>query len=133
VNGSTAATDEPANGAAPAGSPLTTAVSSSTGAANGGECALKLRLRVRYGRGRAGCKRSAAFVTVTGTGLGQVRRVGLKARSKMVAADRARPFRLKLTRKRLGGHSRAEVKITVRLRSGKRLTLRAKVPGLCRS
>ena len=158
VNGSIAATDEPANGTAPAarltstrtmffeapgaangalrsqqvGSPLSTAVRSSTGAANGGKQAVKLRLRVRYRHGRAGCKRSAAFVTVAGTGLRQVRRAGLKVRSKTVATDRARPFRLKLTRKRLGGHGRAKVKITVRLRSGKRLTLRTTVRGLCR-
>ena len=40
-----------------------------------------------------------------------------------------RPFRLKLTERRLGGRHR--VRLAVSLRGGKRLTLKASVHGLC--
>lgn len=149
VNGSIADTNEPANGTAPANrlSATRTMFFDGPGDANGAlrrqqvasplaatakkGAALRLKLRLRYRRGRTNCTHRAAFVTLAGSGLSQVRRVGLKVGSKTVATDRGRPFRLKVTRKRLGGHSRAKVKVTVRLRSGKRLTLKARVRGLC--
>jgi hypothetical protein len=87
--------------------------------------ALGLRLRYR----RAACGRSAAFVTVAGTGLRRIRRVGLVVGKRMLATDRKRPFRLKVTKERLRGHRR--IKLAVRLRSGKRVTLRASVRALC--
>ena len=45
--------------------------------------------------------------------------------------DRRRPFRLRVTSERLHGHHRGRIKVRVRLRGGKVVTLRAKVRGLC--
>jgi hypothetical protein len=70
-------------------------------------------------------------VTVAGTGLSEVRRAGLVVGAKTLATDRARPFRLKVTKQRLGGHRRGRIKITVRLRDGRRVILKASVRGLC--
>ena len=149
VNGSIADTNEPSNGSAPVDrltctrtmffdrpgdadgalrrrqvdSPLKTAVVA------GSPKAVKLKLRVRYGQ-RA-CGHGAAFVTVAGTGLGQVRRVGLIVGGKTLVTDRKRPFRLKVTEGRLGGRHRGRVKLAVRLRGGNHLTLKATVRGLC--
>jgi hypothetical protein len=92
---------------------------------------VRLRLRVRYRRGGKDCRRRVAYVTVAGTGLGQVRRAGLVMRKRTLATDRRRPFRLKVTARRLHGHHSGRIKIRVRLRSGKVVTLRAKVRGLC--
>ena len=148
VNGSIGDTNEPASGSAPVDrltsrrtmffdppngadgalrrgqveSPLRTAI-----AAGSPKSRVKLKLRLRYWH-RA-CGRTAAFVTVAGTGLGQVARVGLKVRKRTLATDRKRPFRLKLTERRLGGRHR--VRLAVTLRGGKHLTLKASVHGLC--
>jgi hypothetical protein len=88
---------------------------------------IKLGLRLKYRR--AACGRRTAVVTVAGTGLGQIRRVGLVVGKRKLATDRKRPFRLKVTSQRLRGHRR--IALVVRLRSGKRVTLRASVRALC--
>jgi len=151
LNGSIADTNEPANGSAPANrlSATRTMFFDAPGAANGAlrrqqvasplgatarskkGAAVRLKLRLRYRKGRNACTHRAGFVTVAGTGLSQVRRVGLMVGSKTVATDRARPFRLMVTKERLGGHRRGHVKLRVRLRNGKRVTLKAAIRGLC--
>jgi hypothetical protein len=72
--------------------------------------AVKLSLRVRYRRAR-GCSRRDAVLTLSGTGLDRVLRAGLTFRSRRLAADRARPFRLTVTKKRLGGRRRGLVTV----------------------
>ena len=149
VNGAIADTNESPSGSAPANrlTATTTMFFDRPGAANGAQrerqvasplatsvkagspAGVKLRLRMRFGGGRKACGRRAAFVTVAGTGLGQVRRVGLIVGKRTIATDRKRPFRLKLTERRLGGRHR--VRLAVSLRGGKRLTLKASVHGLC--
>jgi hypothetical protein len=49
----------------------------------------------------------------------------------MLATDRKRPFRLRVTERRLGGHHSGRIKLVVRLRGAKHLTLKARVRGLC--
>jgi hypothetical protein len=153
VNGSIGATDEPANGSAPANrltairtmffdppgaadgalrqrqvaSPLTTGVTAGSPKPR----AVKLKLRTRYRRGHRGCARRVAFVTVAGEGLGGVRRVTLIVGKRKIATDRKRPFRLKVTKRRLRGHRRGTVKLAVTLRDGKHVTLKASLRGLC--
>jgi hypothetical protein len=151
VNGSIGDTNEPASGSAPTDRLTSTRTMffDPPGGANGAlrrrqvdsplqttvvagspkPARVKLKLRVRY-RHRA-CGRSAAFVTVAGTGLGQVARVGLRVRKRTLATDRKRPFRLKVTERRLGGHHSGRIKLLVKLRGGKHLTLKATVRGLC--
>ena len=92
--------------------------------------AVKLSLRLRYRRAR-GCARRAAVLTLAGTGLDRVLRAGLSFRSKRLAADRSRPFRLAVTKKRLGGRRRGLVKVGVRLRGGRLVTVTRRVRGLC--
>jgi hypothetical protein len=154
INGSIDSTNEPTNGS-PAPARLTatnTMFFDAPGAANGAlrrrqvtspltataravgsvaKAKVRLRLRVRYHRGGKDCLRRAAYVTVAGTGLARVRRAGLVVSKRTLATDRRRPFRLKVTSQRLHGHHRGRIKIRVRLRSGKLVTLRAKVRGLC--
>ncbi|MEA2420137.1 MAG: hypothetical protein QOE60_2343 [Thermoleophilaceae bacterium] len=146
LNGSIADTNEPADGSAPANRLTTsrTMFFDAPGAANGalrqrqvatplatkvtaGSPKLRLGLRLRYRH--SGCGRRSASVTVAGAGLGQIRRVGLLVGKRTVATDRRRPFRLKLTAERLHGHHRIEV--AVRLKSGKRLSLKAAIRALC--
>jgi hypothetical protein len=91
---------------------------------------VKLALKRRYLRAR-GCARRVAVLTVAGTGLDRVVRAGLRLRSRRLAADSVRPFRLKLTRRTLRGHRRARVRVGVRLRGGRLVTLRSRVRGLC--
>jgi hypothetical protein len=151
VNGSIGDTNEPADGTAPTDrlTATRTMFFDSPGGTNGAlrrsqvdsplqtrvqagspkSRVLRLKLRVRY-RHRA-CGRRTAFVTVAGAGLGQVMRVGLIVRSRTLATDHRRPFRLKVTERRLGGRHSARIKFAVRLRGGKRLTLKATVRGLC--
>ena len=92
--------------------------------------AVKLSLRVRYLRGR-GCRRRAAVLTLAGTGLDRVLRAGLAYRSRKLATDRARPFRLAVTKRRLRGHRRGLVRVGARLRGGKLVTVTSRVRGLC--
>jgi hypothetical protein len=87
--------------------------------------ALGLRLKSRH----AACGRRVALVTVAGTGLGQIRRVGLVVGKRTLATDRKRPFRLKVTKERLNGHRR--IALVVKLGGGKRVTLKASVRALC--
>jgi hypothetical protein len=91
---------------------------------------VKLKLKLRYQRAR-GCPRRVAVLTVAGTGLGRVARVGLRAGSRRLRGDRTRPFRVKVTRRLLRGRSRARVRVGVRLEGGRLVTLRVRVRGLC--
>ncbi|MBN1527903.1 MAG: hypothetical protein JW895_02515 [Thermoleophilaceae bacterium] len=91
---------------------------------------VKLALKVRYGRAR-GCARRVALLTVAGTGLDRVARAGLRLGSRKLGTDRTRPFRMKVTRRALHGRGRARVRVGVRLRGGRLVTLRARVRGLC--
>jgi len=70
-------------------------------------------------------------LTVAGRGLDRVARAGLRDGSRRLGTDRARPFRVKLTRRLLRGHRRSRVRVGVRLRGGGLVTLRARVRGLC--
>jgi len=92
--------------------------------------AVKLSLRLRYRRAR-GCARRAAVLTLAGTGLDRVMRAGLSFRSKRLDADRSRPFRLAVTKKRLGGRRRGLVKVGARLRGGRLVSVTRRVRGLC--
>ena len=152
INGSIDSTNEPSNGSAPPAhlTATNTMFFDAPGGANGAlrsrqiasplrataravssVSKVRLRLRVRYHRGGKDCRRRAAYVTIAGTGLGQVRRAGLVVRKRTLATDRRRPFRLRVTSERLHGHHRGRIKVRVRLRGGKVVTLRAKVRGLC--
>ncbi len=91
---------------------------------------VKLSLGLRYHRAR-GCARRAAVLTVKGKGLGQVLRVGLASHAKTRIADRARPFRIAITKKRLHGHPRGLVVIRARLAGGRLVTLKHRVRELC--
>ena len=91
--------------------------------------ALKLSLALRYRRGRGSCRRHRAVLTLSGTGLSRVLRAGLVIRKRTLATDRARPFRVTVTKKRLRGHRRALVTVKVRLRGGKLVTLKRRVRG----
>ena len=117
-------TPPPSGGGPPAATPPVAAPPVSTPAA------VKLSLRVRYRRAR-GCSRRAAVLTLAGTGLNRVLRAGLTFRSRTLATDRGRPFRLTVTRKRLRGRRRALVTVGVRLRGGRLVTVKQRVRGLC--
>ena len=93
--------------------------------------AVRLSLALRYRRGHWRCRCHRAVLTVSGTGLGRVLRVGLVIRKRRVAIDRVRPFRVSVTRKRLRGHRRGLVVVRVRLGGGRLVTLRRRVRGLC--
>ena len=96
----------------------------------GKPAAVKLSLRLRYRRAR-GCSRRAAVLTLAGTGLDRVLRAGLAVRSRKLATDRSRPFRLTVTKKRLRGHRRGLVRVGARLRGGRLVTVKRRVRGLC--
>jgi hypothetical protein len=92
--------------------------------------AVKLSLRVRYHRAH-GCARHTAVLTLAGTGLDRVLRARLAFRSRRLATDRTRPFRLTVTKKRLRGRRRGLVSVGVRLRGGRLVTVKRRVRGLC--
>jgi hypothetical protein len=149
INGSIGSTNEPADGSAPADR-LTTTRTMFFGPAGTSDGALRhsqvtaplrtssapvrsrvrLSLGLRYRRAR-GCSRWAAVLTVKGSGLGQVRRAGLRVRSRSLGTDRSRPFRVAFTRKRMRGHARGVVVVRARLAGGGLVTLKRRVRGLC--
>ena len=151
INGSIGSTDEPAGGSAPADRLTTTRTMffEPAGSADGprrhaqvtaplttssvrvkAQPRVRLSLGLRYRRAH-GCRRHAAVLTVRGTGLGQVRRAGLRIRSRFVGTDRSRPFRVTVTRKRMRGHARGLVVVRARLAGGRLVTVKRRVRGLC--
>jgi hypothetical protein len=117
-------TPPPSGGGPPAGTPPVIAPPA------GKPAAVKLSLRLRYRRA-PGCSRHSAVLTLAGTGLDRVLRAGLVFHSRSLGTDRSRPFRLAVTKQRLRGHRRALVKVGVRLRDGRLVTVKRRVRGLC--
>ena len=117
-------TPPPGGGDPPAGTPPASTPPASKPAA------VKLSLRIRYRRAR-GCPRRAAVLTLAGTGLDRVLRARLAFRSRKLATDRGRPFRLTVTKKRLRGRRRGLVTVGVRLRGGRLVIVKQRVRGLC--
>jgi hypothetical protein len=128
-----AATDDPAprpvpQGGAPFGSPAApVGVQAPATAHRKKRVAKKQRVRVhvRYRKHRKGVR-----VSLTGPGLRGVKRVEVLVNGRRIARDSARPFRLKLNGRKLGGSRKLQLRlvrsdgsvrtITRRLRSGKR-------------
>jgi hypothetical protein len=84
----------------------------------------RLALRLRYRRGPGGCAREPVVASVVGRDRRGVRRVGFRLGRRRAALDRRAPFRKRLSRDHRGRAHFHWVTARVRLRDGRRVTLR---------
>ena len=84
----------------------------------------RIALRLRYRRGPRGCAREPVVASIAGRDRRRVRRAGFYLGRKRVARDARAPFRKRVTRRHRGRAHAHRISARVRMKDGRRVTLR---------